>query len=436
MSLSRRHTLAGLAALGLLPSTVTAATQNKVAELAAKIQPKVVAWRRDIHQNPELGNREFRTSKLVATELKRLGLEVTENIAHTGVKGVLKGAKTGPVVALRADMDALPVPDKSGVEFASTATADYNGQTVSVTHACGHDSHVAMLLGAAEVLCAMKSEIAGTVVFIFQPSEEGPPKGEEGGAELMVKEGVLENPHVSAIFGVHVWPGKTGLIAYRQKGFMAHADQFEIRLKGKQTHGAQPWNGVDMSALAATIIENTNQITARQVDVTKEPTVLTIAAVQGGLRWNIIPEEYVMLGTLRTFSEERRTDIVNRFTQMVNHMAAAYGATAEITFVTRAELTYNDPSLTEYLYPTMLEAAGTKDLVVPDTLPVTGGEDFSAYQKLVPGTFVFLGVSAPGVDPKTDAPNHSPYFKIYEPALETGVRAHALAALAMLKRKA
>lgn len=437
--MKRRQVLTGLSAgaawLGLSP-VARAEASARIRDLAAKVQPKVIGWRRDIHQHPELGNREVRTAALVAAELRRLGLEVREKVAVTGVVGVLKGAKPGPAVALRADMDALPVEDKTGQPFASKATGEFEGRTLPVAHACGHDAHTAMLLGAAEVLSALKAEIAGTVVFIFQPAEESPPAGEAGGAALMVREGVLDAPKVSSIFGLHVWPFRAGHISYRAKGFMAAADRVEIRLKGRQTHGAQPWNGVDMTALASDIVGAVNQIVARQIDVTREPTVLSITQMQGGVRFNIIPEEFRMVGTLRTFSEARRQDVQVRVKRAVAALAESYGASAEVVFEMNAPLTYNDPDLSAAITPAMVRAAGAADRVDPAAQAVTGAEDFSEFQKKVPGVFAFLGVADPSKPPEEIAPNHSPYFDVYEPALEVGVRAHAEAALFLLSRRA
>lgn len=434
--MDRRRLLLGLGAISFIPADIFAATgdNTKIAALAKKYQPKVVEWRRHFHQYPELSNREYKTAAFVAVELKRLGLEVREKIAHTGVIGILKGAKPGPTVALRADMDALPVIDKTGLAFASKETGEYEGKTVPIDHACGHDAHIAMLLGAANVLSEMKNEIAGQIMFLFQPAEEGSPKGETGGAKLMVEEGVLENPKVKSIFGIHVWPGLTGKISYRPKGFMASADRVEITIKGKQTHGAQPWSGTDLSAMAAQIVESINHIMSRQIDVTAEPSVLSITTIHGGERFNIIPEQYVLGGTLRTFSPERREEIIKKVKNAVDGIAKSFGATeAVVEFQPTAPLTFNDPALTVSLYKAMLDAAGSKDLVEPNSLAITGAEDFSEFQKKIPGLYVFLGTAAPGIDPKTLAPNHSPYFDIYEPVMETGVRAHAYAALAMLK---
>ncbi len=434
--MDRREIILSLGLFSLLPTELFAGVDNnsRINALAKKYYSQVVDWRRHFHQYPELSNREYKTSDFVANELKELGLEVHEKIAHTGVVGILKGAKPGPTVALRADMDALPVLEKTGLAFASKETGEYEGKSVPIDHACGHDAHTAMLLGAACVLTEMKNEIAGQVMFLFQPAEEGPPKGEAGGAKLMVEEGVLDNPKVKSIFGIHVWPGITGKISYRPKGFMAAADRVEITIKGKQTHGAQPWAGTDLSAMSAQIVESINQIMSRQIDVTAEPSVLSITTIHGGERFNIIPEQYVLGGTLRTFSPERREEIIKKVTNSVDGIAKSFGATeAIVDFQATAPLTYNDPALTSALYNAMVSAAGGKDLVEPNSLAITGAEDFSEFQKKVPGLYVFLGSAAPGVNPKTLAPNHSPYFDIYEPVMEVGVRAHANAALAMLK---
>ncbi|ESQ86665.1 hypothetical protein ABAC460_22825 [Asticcacaulis sp. AC460] len=426
-----RRTLLISAAGLTVTSAAKADTTARIRDLAARIQPNVVAWRRDIHEHPELSNREERTAALVAAELRRLGLDVREKVGKTGVVGVLKGAKPGPAVALRADMDALPVLEKTGLSFASKATDTLEGQPVSISHACGHDAHTAMLLGAANVLSAMKADIRGSVVFIFQPAEEGPPAGETGGAKLMVDEGALDNPSVKAIFGLHAWPLPAGTITYRAQGFMAASDRIEIKLKGRQTHGAQPWNGIDMTALAADIVGAVNQITARQVDVTKEPTVASITLMQGGVRFNIIPEEFRLAGTLRTFSEDRRQDMQQRIRHAVTNLAESYGAQAEVEYTLLAPLTYNDPKLATAILPALERATGGADKVDSTAQAFTTAEDFSQFQKKVPGVFAFLGMADPGKS--TIAPNHSPYFDVYEPAMEVGVRAHAETALLLLK---
>jgi amidohydrolase len=435
---ARRDALKGALGLGLtglagVPAFAQDALRLRIRTLAAAVQPKVVSWRRDIHQNPELSNREFNTSKKVATELKRLGLEV-RTLAKTGVVGVLKGGKPGPAVALRADMDALPVEEKTGEPFASKAMGEYEGNKVPVAHACGHDAHTAMLLGAAEVLSMIKADIAGSVVFIFQPAEEGKPGGETGGAALMVAEGALDAPKVQSIFGIHVWPEAAGVLSFRSEGFMAAADRIEIRLKGTQTHGAQPWKGVDITALASHCVQAINQVTARQLDP-REPTVITIATMHGGARFNIIPETFVLGGTMRTFSVARRKDAIEKVTRTIKAQAQAYGADAEIIFTPFAPLTFNDPALAAYLTPTLISSVGAK-AVNDKAIPNTVSEDFSEFQAKVPGLYCFLGIVPPGQDPATAPPNHSPYFDIYEPAMEVGVRTHALVALSMLARKA
>jgi amidohydrolase len=398
----------------------------------AAVTPKVTAWRRDIHANPELGNRETRTARLVAAHLRRLGLDVRERVATTGVVGVLRGGKPGPVVALRADMDALPVLEQTGLPFASRAKAMFNGAETPVAHACGHDAHVAMLMGAAEVLAGMRADIAGTIVFIFQPAEEGPPAGEKGGAPQMIAEGALENPAPQAIFGLHVVPGVPGTIFYRPEGFMAAADRIEINLKGKQTHGAWPAQGVDVISLSSAIVSELNTVAARTVDVTATPTVLTIARINGGVRHNIIPETLSMTGTLRTFDAAQRARIQERIRLTVANLAASYGATAEVTFSTSGLLTFNDPALSRAALPWLIEAAG-EGKVNGAVRPTTVSEDFSSFQAKIPGVFYHLGASADGIDPATSPPNHSPQFDVNEKILPLGVRAHVLTALRWLE---
>ena len=406
---------------------------EQVRARAAALQPKVVAWRRDLHANPELGNRETRTAKLVADHLRGLGMQVRTGVAHTGVVGVLKGGRPGGVVALRADMDALPVQEQTGLPFASKATGEYQGQKVPVAHACGHDSHVAMLMGAAEILAGMKAQIPGTVVFIFQPAEEGPPPGETGGAKQMVAEGVLTNPAPGAIFGLHVVPGAPGTLFYRPEGFMAASDRIDIRLKGKQTHGAWPWKGIDVVSLGSQIVGALNTVVARQMDLTANPLVLTIATVNAGVRYNIIPDELTMSGTLRTFDPAQHDDVVARLRSVVSNLAETYGATADVQVVQNAALTYNDPRLAQWIGPVLEQAAGPGKATA-GARPTTVAEDFSYFQQKVPGVFYHLGMSKPGVDPATSPPNHSPQFDIVESAMEVGVRAHVLTALGYLAR--
>ena len=397
----------------------------------AAVMPDVVTWRRDFHANPELGFAEHRTAAAVAAHLRSLGLEVHEGVGRTGVVGVLRGARPGKTVALRADMDALPVQEATGLPFASTATGTYMGNTVPVAHACGHDAHVAMLMGAAEVLAGMKDRISGTIVFIFQAAEEGAPPGEPlGGAALMVEEGVLERFGVEAIFGLHVVPGEPGSVWWRPQGFMAASDRVDIVLRGKQTHGAWPWKGVDVIAASAAVVQTVNTLTSRTVDPTTTPTVFTIATLDAGVRYNIIPDQAVLSGTLRTFDVAQRDALVARAETAIGHVAAAHGATAEFSVRQNAALVYNDPDLSGWLAP-MLETV-SPGKVNPAAPPTTVAEDFSYFQKQVPGVFFHLGASADGVDPADSPPNHSPQFDVNERVLETGVRAHVTIALSFL----
>ncbi|HVZ99428.1 MAG TPA: amidohydrolase [Caulobacterales bacterium] len=426
----------GAAILAVAMLTAPARAQVADADVTAAVQqvmPRVIAWRRDIHAHPELGNREARTATLIAAELRRLGMEVRTGVARTGVVGVLRGGQPGPVIALRSEMDALPVEEATGLSFASHVTAEYNGATVHVAHACGHDMHIAMLLGAANVLAGMRDRLPGTIVFIFQPAEEGPPQGERGGADVMIEQGALANPAPSAIFGLHVVPGMPGTIFYRPGGFMAGADEIHINLHGKQTHGAWPWLGVDSISLASSITEQLNTLAARNVDVTRTPTVLSITAINGGNRWNIIPKDVAMLGTLRTFDDTQRAAMQQRITQTVQNLATNYGATADVQFISHGPVTNNDPRLAAWALPALQEAAGAADKVDPAHAPVMVSEDFSYYQQHIPGLFVHLGASADGVDPATSPPNHSPEFSPNEAVLPLGVRTHALVAIRYLE---
>lgn len=412
---------------------MAAPSQAQVIAAAKAVQPKVVAWRRDIHEHPELGNQEVRTAALIAKELKALGLEVREGVGKTGVVGVLKGGKPGKVVALRADMDGLPVEEKTGLPFASKATATWEGRTVPVMHACGHDNHVAMLLGAATVLAGMKADIAGTVVFVFQPAEEGPQAGEEGGAKLMIQDGVLERPKVDAIFGLHIGPGDAHALNYRPEGFYASSDRLTITVKGKQTHGARPWAGVDMASVAADIVQAVNQIAARQVDVGASPSVVTIAVINMGMRQNIIPEDLKMEGTMRTFSKARHDDLIDKVSKAVASIGERYGAKAQAVFYQPYPVTYNDPALSKWVKASLEKASPGK--VDDNAALVTGAEDFSMYAEKVPAVFVQLGGRKANV-PAAGAPaNHSPYFDIDEATLETGVKAEVFMALDYLGRR-
>lgn len=402
----------------------TQSRTERIAGLADTVESKVIAWRRDIHQNPELGNREFRTSKLVADHLRSLGLEVKTGIAHTGVIGILKGGLPGPVVALRADMDALPIAEQTGLPFASEAKAKWAGQEVGVAHVCGHDGHTAILMGVAEVLSAMKVQIPGTVKFIFQPAEEGAPPGEEGGASLMVKEGALKNPTPQAVFGLHL-NSRTplGRAGYRAGPFMASGDTLKIVVKGAQTHGALPWLGVDPIVISSQVVLGLQTIQSRQVNVLMEPSVITIGAINGGNRSNIIPEWVEMIGTIRSLDEGMRRDIHRRIVKTAQSIAQSAGGSAEVTITDNYDVTSNDEKLAELGARSLRASIGEANVFINSK--VTVSEDFSAYQKVVPGFFFFLGVVPPGTPPETVFPNHSPKFWIDEKVLKIGVKALA-----------
>ncbi len=427
------HALAA-AALILSAAASPAIAQVKAADpLAAEIEtrmtavmPKVVAWRRDIHEHPELSNQETRTAALVEKHLRALGLEVQPNVGKTGVIGILRGGKPGPVVALRADMDALPVTELVDLPFKSKVRTMYNGQEVGVMHACGHDNHVAIMMGTAEVLAGMKERIPGTVKFIFQPAEEG-----LGGAEAMIADGALQNPRPSAIFGLHVWPSALGSLSTRAGGFMAAADNLDIVVKGRQTHGSQPWSGVDPIVIAAQIVMGLQTVASRQIDVTSAPAVITIGMIQGGNRGNIIPDSVVMIGTIRTFDPEMRKEIHMRVKRTVEDIATSGGATARVNVSTGGLITQNDASLLEKMTPTLQRTAGDGGFKIVN--PVTGSEDFPAFTKDIPGLFYFLGVAPKGMDQKSQSANHSPLFFADEAALPTGVRAMTNLAVDYLK---
>ena len=388
----------------------------------ANVEPKVIAWRHDIHQNPELSNREFRTAGIVADHMRNLGFDRVETgIAHTGVVGTLVGSKPGPVVALRADMDALPVLEQTGSPFASTARGMYNGQDVPVMHACGHDTHVAMLMGAAEVLAKHRDRISGTIKFFFQPAEEGPPAGENGGARMMIDEGILDGPDApEAIIGLHAWPGDSGTLMYRSGGFMAAADNLQINVTGVQTHGSSPWLGVDPIYVAAQIVTAIQGIPSRHLDITNSPAVITIGSIHGGVRGNIIPDRVEMLGTIRTFDVGIREELHAKLRSTVNAIAEANGASAEVILEGYAPVTGNHPELLRKMMPTLNWAAGDEN--VNESTLITGAEDFSFFQERMPGLFLMLGINDPSV-PRSDRPsNHSPFFIAEDSALMTGVR--------------
>ena len=385
------------------------------------VSEKVIKWRRHLHQYPELSNREFETAKYVAKHLLSLGLEVQTGVAHTGVVAKLKGGKKGPLIALRADMDALPVKEQVDLPFASTQTTEYKGNTVGVMHACGHDNHVAILMAAAESLVKIKDQLAGDILFVFQPAEEGAPDGEEGGAELMLKEGLFkEKPE--AVFGLHVTSSlNTGQIGFREGPLMASADKFTITVKGRQTHGSRPWNGVDPIVASSQIIMATQTIASRQVDVTKAPSVVSFGAINGGVRNNIIPDEVEMVGTIRTFDQEMRADIKKRLAKTAEMVAESGGAEAHVHIDHGYPVTVNDVELTKKMTPTLAGVVGKENLIT--TPLITGAEDFSYYALETPGMFFFLGVTPKGQDAVTAPSNHSPHFFADEKALQLGVNA-------------
>ncbi len=400
--------------------------RNKISSAADNIEPKVIAWRRDIHEHPELGNHEVRTSGIIAKYLQSLGIEVTTGVAKTGVVGILKGGKPGPVIALRADMDALPVTERTAVPFASKVKTMYNGQEVGVMHACGHDSHVAILMGVAQVLSSMKNDLKGTVKFIFQPAEEGAPAGEEGGAELMVKEGVMENPKVDVVFGLHInSQTEVGKITYRPGGTMAGVNDMQIIVTGRSAHGAYPWSSVDPIVTAAQIINNLQTIVSRNLNITENAGVVTVGSIHGGNRSNIIPEEVEMMGTIRAFSKDDEKMLIDRIKQVATKTAEAEGAIAKVTipYSSHYPVTFNDIALTDKMLPSLRKTAGDTNVLLKP--PVTGAEDFSFYQEKAPGLFIFLGGMPKGGDPKTAPSHHTPDFYIDESGFKLGVKALA-----------
>ena len=412
------NTLKSLLCLAVcLHSSFTYALPADIQPKIDAVMPKVVTWRRDFHQHPELSNQEFRTAEIVADHLRALGMEVQTEVAHTGVVGTLRGGD-GPVVALRADMDALPVTELVDLPFASKAKGVYQGREVGVMHACGHDNHVAILMGVAEVLAGMGDELPGTVKFIFQPAEEGTPDGSIGGAELMLMEGVFENPRPDVVFGLHVFPYPVGTIATRPGGLMASSDRHQITIKGKQTHGAVPWAGVDPIVAASQVVMGLQTIVSRQLDATLTPSIVTVGRIEGGVRNNIIPESVELEGTIRTFDAATRNDIHTRIRRTASNIAEAAGATADIVIDQGYGVTRNDPTLYRQMAPTLEIVAGDRFIEATQT---TTAEDFSYFANEVPGLFLFLGV-APD-DPTLIHPNHSPRFYADERALPVGVEA-------------
>lgn len=385
----------------------------------ANIEDKVIEWRRDFHQNPELSNREFKTAEKIAAHLKSLGMEVQTGVAHTGVVGVLKGKKPGKVLALRADIDGLPVPERADLPFKSNAKGEFRGEEVPVMHACGHDTHIAILMGVAEIMSKNTDKIKGTIKFIFQPAEEGAPPGEEGGAKLMVKEGALKNPDVDAIFGLHIGSGQPiNTIGYKPGGAMAAVNSFEINVKGKQSHGSMPWGGIDPILVSAKIIDGLQTLVSREMPLTQEAVVLSIGKITSGVRSNIIPESAQLIGTLRTLDEGMQKQMHKRMREMVADIAKAYRAEATITIDEGYPITYNDPDLTAQMLPSLQKAAGSENVMLMKA--ITGAEDFSFFQKEVPGVFFFLGGMTPGN--KEPFPHHTPDFYIDEAGMQLGVK--------------
>jgi amidohydrolase len=434
----RRHALALLfAPLLLQPTNLHAqdtALGSTVEASIRQIESKVVAWRRDIHEHPELGNREFRTAALVAEHLKALGIEVQTGVAHTGVVGVLRGGRPGPVVLLRADMDALPVTERVDIPFASKARGTFNGEDVGVMHACGHDTHVAILMGVAEVLASMRSELPGTVKFVFQPAEEGPPAGEEGGAELMVEQGVLSNPDVNAAFALHIWSkGEVNNIYYTPRGMWASADDFRLVVKGRQTHGGYPWNGIDPIVASAHIITALQTIVSRQLTLTDNAGVVTVGRISGGVRSNIIPEQVEMLGTVRALDPEDRQLIHESVRRIATNVAEAMGATIELQlpYTTAYPVTYNNVELMERMLPVLQAVAGREHVI--QNSAETGAEDFSFIAERVPGLYIQLGGRPAGVSYEDAADHHTPDFYIDDSGLTLGVRAMTALALNYLR---
>ena len=393
--------------------------QQLIDQKAKALLPKVIEWRRHLHQNPELGNREFKTMEYIAAHLRSLGLEVKTGVAKTGVVAILKGGKPGPVVALRADIDGLPIKERVDVPYKSTVMADYLGQQVPVMHACGHDTHVAILMGTAEVLASMKKDVTGTVKFIFQPAEEGPPGDEEGGAALMVKEGVMDNPKVDAIFGLHISADtEIGKITYKSGAFMASSDWFTIKVKGKGAHGSAPWTGIDPIMISAQIINGLQTIVSRSSDLTKAPVVITVGKFNGGVRENIIPEEVSFSGTIRTLDSKMQKEVHEKIKQVAQTIASAYGATAEVVIDTKTLVTYNTPALVTNTLPSLQRAAGNENTA--EETWTTGAEDFSYFGEKAPAFFFNLGGMPKGAQPTG---HHTPDFVIDDSMLDVGVKA-------------
>jgi amidohydrolase len=422
-------TLDGKAALAAEPPP-TRSYDAEITRRAKAAEADVIAWRRDFHQNPELSNREERTARIVAERLRALGLEVKTGVARHGVVALLRGGKPGPVVALRADMDALPVTEAVDLPFASKARGTYQGKDVGVMHACGHDAHTAMLLGTATVLSGMKADVPGTVKFIFQPAEEGPPVGEEGGAPLMIAEGVLRDPAPAAIFGLHVTNIDYGTLGYKPEGMLAASDYLRFAVVGKQAHGGRPWEGIDPIVVASQIVMGLQTVVSRQSDPTTAPAVLTIGSFHGGVRNNIVPDSVAMEGTLRTYDSAMRRDLLARIERTAKSIAAGSGATATFAVVDSNPVTWNDAALTARMAPSLARVVEPKQVRVMRAR--TGAEDFAWYAQKVPGFYIFLGSNPPGMEEKGSPPNHSPKFFVDESTLVLGVRAMSTLAMDFL----
>ena len=402
------------------------AAQESIQQDIIEIEEKLIEWRRDFHKNPELSNREYKTAKKIAKHLKEIGLKVETNIAKTGVVAILEGNQPGKVIAIRADIDGLPVTERNDLHFKSEVKTTFLNTETGVMHACGHDTHIAILMATAEVLSKHKDKIKGRIKFIFQPAEEGPPPGEEGGAKLMIKEGVLENPKVEAIFGLHInSQTPVGTIKYKTGGIMASVERFVINVKGKQTHGSQPWSGVDPILISAKIIDGLQTIISREAELTNEAAVITVGKITSGTRFNIIPESSEMIGTVRTLDPRMRKMIEKRMKEMVEGIAEAYGGEASIIFQNNTSITYNDEALTSQILHSLQTAAGKSNVVIMKA--TTGGEDFSYFQEKVPGVYFFLGGMSPGN--KESFPHHTPDFIIDESGLLLGVKAFTQIAL-------
>lgn len=405
--------------LSILLATLGLQAQQNIPEADFQnIEDQVIEWRRDLHENPELSNREFETAKKIEAHLESLGIETTTGIAKTGVVGILKGDKPGKTLALRADIDALPVTEKNELEFKSTKTTEFLGAQTGVMHACGHDTHTAILMGVAEILAKHKDKINGTVKFIFQPAEEGPPPGEEGGAALMIKEGVLENPEVDAIFGLHINAATpVGTIKYKPEGTMAAVERFVINVQGKQAHGSAPWSGVDPILISAKIIDGLQTIISRNADLTESASVITVGKITSGVRFNIIPETAELIGTVRTLDPKNKKVILSRMRELVPAIAKAYGGSATIDIQNNTAITFNDVALTQQMLPTLENVAGKENVNLMKA--TTGGEDFSFFQEKVPGFYFFLGGMPENAEPTR---HHTPEFYIDESGLLLGVK--------------